>query len=122
MTPENLARIRAIYEAALAKDALERAAFLDQECQGDQAIRQEVDLLLAAQQRLPDWLREPLLAPAPILRDSAASLPRMEGRQLSGYKLVREVGGAHPGHWLTCADLGRASGKGDVVSLGLSCP
>jgi serine/threonine protein kinase len=92
MTPENLARIRAIYEAALAKDALERAAFLDQECQGDQAIRQEVDLLLAAQQRLPDWLREPLLAPAPILRDSAASLPRMEGRQLSGYKLVREIG------------------------------
>ena len=37
MTPEYLARIRAIYEAALAKDAMERAAFLDQECQGDEA-------------------------------------------------------------------------------------
>jgi len=92
MTPEYLARIRAIYEAALAKDAAERAAFLDQECQGDEAIRQQVDLLLAARQRMPDWLNEPLLAPAQIVDSPADSPPRMEGRQLSSYKLVREIG------------------------------
>jgi len=92
MTPEYLSRIRAIYEAALAKDAAERAAFLDRECQGDDAIRQQVDLLLGARQRVPDWLNEPLLAPAPIVELPANSLPRMEGRQLSGYKLIREIG------------------------------
>ena len=90
MTPEYLARIRTIYEAALAKDAAERAAFLEQECQGDEAIRREVDLLLGARQRVPDWLNEPLLAP--MVPSSAGSLPRMEGRRLSGYTLVREIG------------------------------
>jgi eukaryotic-like serine/threonine-protein kinase len=92
MTPEYLARIRAIYEAALGHDAGERAAFLDRECQGDEAIRQQVDLLLAARQRVPEWLNEPLLAPAPIVEPPAGSLPRMEGRELSGYTLVREIG------------------------------
>jgi eukaryotic-like serine/threonine-protein kinase len=90
MTPEYLARIRAIYEAALAKGAPERAAFLEQECQGDEAIRREVDLLLGARQRVPDWLNEPLLAR--IVKSPADALPRMEGRQLSGYTLVREIG------------------------------
>ena len=97
MTPEYLSRIRAIYEAALAQDVAERAAFLEQECQGDEAIRREVDLLLAARQRTPDWLNEPLLAPAPghqsaMLRSPSDLLPPMEGRELSGYKLVREIG------------------------------
>jgi serine/threonine protein kinase len=92
MTPEYLARIRAIYEAALAKDTLERAAFLDQECQSDEAIRRQVDLLLAAQQRVPAWLNEPLLAAAPIGESPAGAFPQMAGRQLSGYKLVREIG------------------------------
>jgi serine/threonine protein kinase len=90
MTPEYLARIRAIYEAALAKDAAARAALLDQECQGDEALRREVDLLLGARQRVPDWLNEPLLAS--IVKPPADALPRMEGRQLSGYTLVREIG------------------------------
>jgi len=92
MTPEYLSRIRAIYEAALAKNAGERTAFLEQECQGDEAIRREVDLLLGARERVPDWLNEPLLATAPILEFPLDSLPRMEGRQLSGYTLVREIG------------------------------
>jgi serine/threonine protein kinase len=92
MTPEYLSRIRAIYEAALAKDAAERAAFLEQECQGDEAIRREVELLLGARERVPNWLNEPLVALAPTLESPAHSLPRMEGRQLGGYKLVREIG------------------------------
>jgi serine/threonine protein kinase len=92
MTPEYLARIRAIYEAAVAvtcagKDAAERAAFLEAQCQGDEALRREVEALLAARERVPDWLNGPLLGVAP-----SHALPRMEGRQLGGYTLVREIG------------------------------
>jgi hypothetical protein len=92
MTPEHLARIRAIFEGALDREASERAAFLDRECQGDETIRNEVEGLLAARERVPDWLNEPLLARAPILDSPAGSLPRMEGRDLSGYTLIREIG------------------------------
>ncbi|MDQ6678710.1 MAG: serine/threonine protein kinase [Acidobacteriota bacterium] len=88
MTPEYLGRIRVIYESALAKDAAERNAFLVQACQGDDAIRREVELLLGARERVPNWMNEPLLAPAP----SFDSVPRMEGRELSGYRLMHEIG------------------------------
>ena len=51
-----------------------------------------MDLLLTARQRVPGWLSEPLLALAPIVEPPAHSLPRMEGHQLGGYTLVREIG------------------------------
>ena len=92
MTPEYLARIRTVYEAALLHEGEERAVFLDRECQGDEALRREVDLLLAARQRVPGWLSEPLLAPAPMVEPPFRSLPRMEGHQLGGYTLDREIG------------------------------
>jgi len=87
MTPEYLSRIRALYEAALTKDAASRAGFLEEQCQGDEALRREVEALLVARQRVPDWLNGPLLGAAP-----PGPLLRMEGRQLSGYTLVREIG------------------------------
>ena len=92
MTPEYLSRIRAIYEAAIVKDAGDRTMILEQECQGDEAVRRDVELLLAARERVPAWLNEPLLAPAPTFASQADSLPRMDGRELSGYKLIREIG------------------------------
>ena len=87
MTPEYLSRIRALYEAALAKADTERSAFLEEQCKGDEGLRREVEALLVARQRMPDWLNGPLLGAAP-----PDPLPRMEGRQLSGYTLVREIG------------------------------
>jgi serine/threonine protein kinase len=65
MTPEFLGKVRTIYESALANDATSRTAFLERECQGDETLRREVDRLL---------------------------LPRMEGRTLSGYTLIRQIG------------------------------
>ena len=92
MTPEYLSRIRRIYEAALAQADAERATFLEQECLGDEEFRRDVELLLAARERVPEWLNGPLLAAAPTFASAADSLPRMEGRELSGYKLIREIG------------------------------
>ncbi len=92
MTSEYLSRIRGIYEAALEKNAAERAAFLEQESHGDETMRRDIELLLAARERVPDWLNGPLLAAASSFGVPADLLPRMEGRELSGYKLIREIG------------------------------
>ena len=93
MTPERLRRIRAVYEAALETDTAAREAFLERECQADEDLRMEVERLLCAREHLPEWLAGPLLGPAgPVLDAMAKAAPGMEGRQLRGYELIREIG------------------------------
>lgn len=70
-----------------------REAFLERECQADEDLRKEVERLLDAREHLPEWLAGPLLGPAgPVLHAVAKSPPVMEGRQLRGYELIREIG------------------------------
>ena len=93
MTPERLRRIRTVYEAALEMDPAAREAFLERECQADGDLRKEVERLLGAREHLPEWLAGPLLGPAgPVLDAMAKAAPGMEGRQLRGYELIREIG------------------------------
>src|SRR5688572_446839 len=47
MSPERWQRVEQIYHAALEREPGERAAFLTQDCQGDQDLRREVEALLA---------------------------------------------------------------------------
>ena len=48
MTPEELRRIREIYEKTLPLSGAAREAHLDRECHGNQNIRAEVERLLEA--------------------------------------------------------------------------
>lgn len=93
MTPERLAQIRALYEKAIATEGLEREAFLNASCKGDEGLRREVEVLLFAQERVPDWLHRPVLGTT----IQSASAPMgcgvsMEGQQFGAYKLIREIG------------------------------
>jgi len=93
MTPERLGRIRTVYEAAWELDAPARETFLQRECLDDADLRKEVEHLLGAREHLPEWLAGPLLGPAgPVFEAMAKAAPGMEGRQLRGYKLIREIG------------------------------
>jgi serine/threonine protein kinase len=89
MTPERLSRIRAVYEAALHIEATEIEAFLKQECAGDSECQQQVKRLLAARENIPEWLSEPLLGHAERIIDSARAF---DGKELSSYRLIREIG------------------------------
>jgi|GEM_PF-3044170 serine/threonine protein kinase len=93
MTPERHHQIRACYEAALGLEPAAREVFLDRECHGDENLRQEVERLLSARERLPEFLAGPLLGPAPRAFDPTMKPAHgMEGRQLHAYKLIREIG------------------------------
>ena len=48
MTPERWRQITGIFHAALARDAAERQAFVARRCEGDEALRRDVDSMLAA--------------------------------------------------------------------------
>jgi eukaryotic-like serine/threonine-protein kinase len=90
MTPEELSRIREIYEQALPMSGAAREAHLDRACQGQRIIREGVERLLQARENVPTWLDRPAVdAVRPLV---APELPQVEGRHLSGYTLIREIG------------------------------
>ena len=90
MTPEELSRIRRIYEQALPMSGPAKEDYMERECKGEDGIRAEVERLLQAHGNIPEWLNRPLLGAAkefiPLDR------PTLDGRILSGYTLIREIG------------------------------
>jgi len=51
MTSEHWQHIEQLYYAALERDASQRPAYLDQACGGDEALRREVESLLASHEQ-----------------------------------------------------------------------
>ena len=60
MTSERWHRVKELFEAALERGPAERAAFIAQACAGDEAIRQEVESLLAAHEGDSSFMNKPL--------------------------------------------------------------
>jgi eukaryotic-like serine/threonine-protein kinase len=90
MTPEELGRIRVIYEQVLPMNGADRETHLDRECQTQQNVREGVERLLKARENIPTWLDRPAVGAAKAF--VAPELPKMEGRHFSGYTLIREIG------------------------------
>ena len=90
MTPEELSKIRQIYEGAVPMDAPARAAYLERECRGNEGIRQEVERLLKGRDCVPAWLDQPALGVAKAL--AGVATPKLEGRSFCGYTMLREIG------------------------------
>ena len=90
MTPEELSRIRRIYEQALPLAGSARETFLRQECQGADDLRAEIERLLSAHENIPSWLEQPVWGSASTL--AAPDPPKLEGRRLGSYTLIRKIG------------------------------
>jgi serine/threonine protein kinase len=90
MTPEQLSRIRQIYERALPLSGSDREGYLDRECRANHEIRKEVEGLLKGHERAPAWLEQPALGAAKAVLPAEA--PKLEGRRVGGYTLIRETG------------------------------
>jgi eukaryotic-like serine/threonine-protein kinase len=86
---------------ALAQEPDARAAFLDQACAGDAALRHEVELLLAGQARLAGFLETPVWEPP-----SAVLTP---GTRLGPYEIDSAIGAGGMGEVYKARDarLGR---------------
>jgi WD40 repeat protein/serine/threonine protein kinase len=84
MTDERLSE-RSIFEAAIEKDSPEeRAAYLDHACGSDTGLRQQVEALLAAHERLGD-----IPLPATVDEPAVAERP---GAVIGPYKLLEQIG------------------------------
>ncbi len=83
--------VESIFFSALARSAgQERAAFLNETCGVDAALRQHVERLVAAQPQQGSFLNEPALSPAATVDE----LPIAErtGSVIGPYKLMEQIG------------------------------
>src|SRR5438067_12362702 len=92
MTPDQWQRVTEILEAALDRDAIERAAFLDRACGNDVELRQRLDALLASDQSMGDFLAAPIVHLEAVTELAAKSELPAEGRLIGPYQILREIG------------------------------
>ncbi|HUI07399.1 MAG TPA: serine/threonine-protein kinase, partial [Verrucomicrobiae bacterium] len=82
----------AVFEAALALPADQRAAYLDRACSGQPDLRQSVEALLEANDRADDFLAEPAVTRAAISPASSAAPAEKPGDKIGRYKLLQQIG------------------------------
>jgi serine/threonine protein kinase len=92
MTPERWQKIEELYQAALNCEASQRAEFLAQACAEDEALRGEVESLLAAHLEAQGFLEQPahLLSRASDSGSMAGSV--RIGQQLKHYQIAALLG------------------------------
>src|SRR4030095_7957142 len=83
-------QINRIYDAALEVAEEARPAFLESKCQGDQELRQEVESLLAYDQRAQQLLDRPAMQMA--AEKLAGEPPSLVGRKLGPYQIQVVLG------------------------------
>ncbi len=91
MTPERWTQVEAVFEQALALPAEERPAFFRNNCDGDEELRREVELLLDSHGQAGDFLdRQSLFFSNGAPGEEGSLLP--PGERIGRYRIVREIG------------------------------
>lgn len=94
-SPERWRRVEAVFTAALDREPTERDAFLAMACDGDPALRAEVESLLAAHERT--GVLERMADQIAPLTAGFSRDPLLEGRTVGPYSVKQRVGGGGMG-------------------------
>jgi serine/threonine protein kinase len=96
MTPERWREVERIYEGALACEPSGRAAYIAKACSGDEALRHEVESLLAHSASAEHFIEEPAIAGAGALAglspDTAKQVSLTPGTRLGAYEILALIG------------------------------
>ncbi len=108
MTPERYERLGQLYHAALEVEPESRASFLGGACGSDEELRREVELLLAAHQKVGNYFAAPALEVAAGLVAKQENIS-LTGQSFSHYRVLSLIGAGGMGEVYLAEDtrLGR---------------
>ncbi len=79
-------------DSALRLEGKERAAFLAEACAGDEALRREVESLLAWEERAEEFLTQPVLELLAASGETAEPEQLPAGLEIGPYRIVASLG------------------------------
>jgi eukaryotic-like serine/threonine-protein kinase len=109
MTPKRYQRICQLFDEALELPPEQRAAFLDDTCGDDVALRAEVEKFLAGMEPAEDYLARPAMDVAAEILAQQQQNPSVLGQQISHYQIIALLGAGGMGRVFLARDsrLGR---------------
>src|SRR5947199_1162240 len=112
MMPERWQQLDRLFHLALERAPEERAAFLDQACAGDQQLRKEVEVLIAAHERAGSFIEKPAVeveAWSLANQRSDTGNESMLGKTVGRYRVLAPLGAGGMGEVYLAQDtvLGR---------------
>ena len=111
MATERWQQIKEIFHSALEQGPAERSAYLARACAGDEAIRSEVESLIAAHEKEGSFIDSPAyeVAAAWLADDDDNHPDSLVGQQVNHYKVLSELGSGGMGEVYLAQDtkLGR---------------
>src|SRR3954470_25034740 len=87
---KSLDRLESLFAAAIQKPPADRAAYLDQACADDRALRERVEAMLRAQAAAGSFLEPP--APSPVVTVDEQPAGEGPATAVGPYKLVQQIG------------------------------
>src|SRR5437867_1370712 len=93
MNPQRWHQVEQIYNSVLERNPDERDAFLERVCAGDEALRKEVESLLACNSEAAAFIESPAVeAAAKTLAEDSEHRTNLVGRTLLHYSLLERIG------------------------------
>jgi eukaryotic-like serine/threonine-protein kinase len=90
--PELWRRVEDLYHRALELDESGRAEFLQHSCRDDEALRQEVESLLAHEKAAERFIESPALEVMGKLVANGSGITRGSPKRIGAYRIIREIG------------------------------